>query len=117
MDKISVQEAVLERVKVEYGVEDALDDLKIKNYISNAFDEYCHITGDIEVKETYLYVIEGVVKKRYVKSGDEGLVSANSDGYSVNYDSVDDFAQYYPRLSVDYRLRGVNKVAGQVFIY
>lgn len=95
MDKISVQEAVLERVKVTFNIADNLQDKYIKQLTSNAFDEFSLITGVSVVEERFLFVIEGVVNKRYARRGSQGIQSEKSSGLWVTYkEDGSDFDEY-----------------------
>lgn len=111
MDKSTVTEEVLERVKDTYTIKGTGQDNYINKLTSNAFDEFSILTGSEDIKAKYLFIIEGVVSKRYNRRGSEGLTSENVDGYSVNYQSnmykelQGDFSEYLTLLEVEYNIK------------
>lgn len=106
MDKEEVIEEVLVRVKDTYTLEGEEQDRYIKTLTSNAFEEYKIITGADEVKTKFLFIIESVVNKRFVRRGSEGLDSENVDGYRLNYrNSEDDFKEFYVLMRTEYNLK------------
>lgn len=95
MIKEEVKKKVLERVKVIHDIKGNEQDLYINQLTSNAVDEY-YILADVEeVDERLLFVIEGVVNKRYIRRGDDGVESIKSSHVWITYpEDRDDFKEY-----------------------
>lgn len=119
VDKDKVLEEILRRVKDTFLLEDVGQDAYINKLTSNAFDEFLLITGADSVSDRYIFVIEGVVEKRYVRRGSEGYTSENSDGYSVTYrtDTFGDFEEYRRLLSIEYNLQDGNERPNKVGVH
>lgn len=101
-----LKQEILGRVKDSFLISGNEHDEYIKTLTSNAFEEFLIITGANEVDRRFLFVIEGVVSKRYVRRGSEGLKSENIEGYRVDYkDSEDDFKEYHSLLKTTYNLQ------------
>lgn len=106
MDKKAVQDEVLECVKETFEIGDNLQDKYIKQLTSNTFDEFRVLTGSETIKKELLFVIEGVVNKRYVRRGSDGIESEKSSGLWITYkDDQTDFEEYKGILSVVYSLK------------
>ena len=95
MIKEEVKEKVLDRVKVTHDIKGNEQDLYINQLTSNAVDEY-YILADVEeVDERLLFVIEGVVNKRYIRRGDDGVESIKSSHVWITYpEDRNDFKEY-----------------------
>lgn len=102
MNKEEVIERVLDRIKDTYTISGNVQDKHIKTLISDAYDEFCMMTGVEGVREPYIRVIDGVVKKRYNRRTSDGLTSLNVDGYSVSYDDKGDFEEYINLIALEY---------------
>lgn len=109
MGYISIDEEVVERVKEAQGITGNSQDKYIKQLTSSAIDEFKIITDAEEVEDRYLFVIEGVVKKRYVRRGSEGIESEKTSGVWMVYgEDRRDFEEYLPLLALNYP--NVNKL-------
>lgn len=97
MLKDDVKKKVLDRVKVIHDIKGNEQDLYINQLTSNAVDEYYILADVSEVDERLLFVIEGVVNKRYIRRGDDGVESIKSASANVwiTYpDDKGDFEEY-----------------------
>lgn len=106
MDRTEIIKEIIERVKDTYMIEGESQDKYINKLTANALDEFSLLTGADTVNAKYLFIIEGVVSKRYVRRGSEGLKSESTDGYRVDYkDSVYDFEDYLDILRLEYDIK------------
>lgn len=109
MAKIDIVTEVVDRVKEAQGISGNEQDKYIKQLTSSALDEFRVITETEEVEERYIFVIEGVVLKRYVRRGSEGLESEKTSGVWMVYgEDRRDFEEYLPLLALTYP--SVNKL-------
>jgi len=93
--KDEVKKEILERIKVIHSIQGNEQDSYIKQLTSNAIDEFL-IIADVEgVEEKYLFIIEAVVNKRYIRRGDEGIESVKSTSVWITYsEDKGDFEEY-----------------------
>lgn len=73
---------VLGTVKMEYNIDDVLDDNYINRLTSRVFSEFQVLSESDTIRTELVYVIENEVIKRYDKRSMKGSSSVSRDGYS-----------------------------------
>lgn len=93
--KEDVKKEILEKVKVIHDIKGNEQDTYINQLTSNAVDEYYILADVTEVDERLLFVIEGVVNKRFIRRGDDGKTSIKSSNVWITYpEDKGDFEEY-----------------------
>lgn len=98
---------ILDKIKQRFGITHNEQDEVITDLIEDAENHFKLITGAVDVKPTYEFIIKDVVAIRYNRLDSYGLTSESRGDYSASYrDPKLDFENYLEILDREYRFLG-----------
>lgn len=80
-------QVVLQRVKVNLGLNDTVQDDLILLLVENVVSHFKLAYGAEEVADKFSFIIEDCVIKRFNRRGSEGATKEDLDGHSVTYEA------------------------------
>lgn len=110
------KDTILERVKINLGIEDLLQDELIELLIDNIISHFKLAYSTDEVDGKFSFIIEDCVIKRFNRRGAEGATSETVEGHSVSYeDNKYEFLPYDDLLKREFNT-GKARDGGVMFL-